>query len=57
MLSGKYNKLKFQRGGEMKWKCKKCGESYFEDCSPYYAVCLSCGNEGKNMEDIASEED
>lgn len=35
------------------WKCKICGGSYFEDCSPYYTTCLNCGNEGNNMEDIA----
>ena len=39
------------------WKCKKCGESYFEDCSPYYTICLNCGNEGNNMEDIAEWEE
>lgn len=39
------------------WKCKKCGESYFEDCSPYYTTCLNCGNEGNNIEDIAEWEE
>ena len=35
------------------WRCKECGETYYEDCSPYYVICLNCGNEGNEMEDIA----
>lgn len=35
------------------WVCNRCGESYFEDCSPYYAICLACNNSGNEIEDIA----
>lgn len=37
--------------------CDRCGESYFEDCSPYYVFCLNCGHEGNEMEDIAEWEE
>ena len=39
------------------WVCNRCGESYFEDCSPYYVICLACNNSGNEMEDIAEWEE
>lgn len=41
----------------MTWKCKICGSSYLEDCSPYHATCLVCGNEGNYIEEIAYQEE
>lgn len=35
------------------WICKECGNGYFEDCSPYYATCLYCNNNGSSIDEIA----